>query len=59
MKLSQNGFIISCSTHVIPKKEAKKMKKMIFDLENWLENQILGIFVNSWSSEHNFNYKNN
>jgi hypothetical protein len=42
IKLSQNSFIISCSTNLITKAETKfKMIKLIF------ENQILVIFVNS------------
>ena len=60
MKLSQNGFITSCSANLITKTETKiKMIKLIFDVEIDFENQILVIFVNSWSSEHKFNHKNN
>ena len=37
MKLSQNGFIISCSTNLITKTETKiEMIKLIFDIENGL-----------------------
>mgnify|MGYP006975438273 CR=1 FL=1 len=35
MKLSQNGFIISCPTNLITKTETKiEMIKLIFDIEN-------------------------
>ena len=35
MKLSQNGFITSCSTNLITKTETKiEMIKLIFDIEN-------------------------
>ena len=35
IKLSKNGFIISCSTNLITETETKiKMMKLIFDIEN-------------------------
>ena len=35
MKLSQNGFIISCSTNLIAETETKiQTIKLIFDVEN-------------------------
>ena len=35
MKLSQNGFIISCSTNLTTETKTKiKMIKLIFDVEN-------------------------
>ena len=45
MKLSQNGFPISCSTNLITKTETKiKMIKLIFDIENWLWKSDFGDF---------------
>ena len=60
MKLSKNGFIISCSPNPIILTETKiKIIKLVFDIKIDFENQILVIFVNSWSSERMFNHKNN
>ena len=45
MKLSKNGFIISCSPNPIILTETKiKIIKLIFDVENWLWKSNFGDF---------------
>ena len=45
IKLSKNGFIISCSPNLIIFTETKiKMIKLIFDIENWLWKSNFGDF---------------